>query len=65
MSHDDAHGPKVETLGVLEAEERILEESGWEHDLVLGGRVVGVDGGRGHGPFRPLHRLVQLTKIRL
>jgi hypothetical protein len=29
-------------------------------DLILGGSVVGVNGGRGHTPLVPLHLLIQL-----
>ena len=29
----------------------------------LGGRVVGVDGGRGHAPPGPVDRLVQLLEV--
>ena len=37
MAHDDPHGSVIEAFGVVEAEERDLEDSGGKHDLVLGG----------------------------
>ena len=33
MPHDNAHGAEVEALGVVEAEEGELEDTGREHDL--------------------------------
>ena len=63
MAHDHAHGAVVEALRPVEAEEGRLEDARGEDDLVLEGRVVSVDGGRGHPPLVLFHLLVQLLQI--
>ena len=57
MAHDHAHGAVVEALRPVEAEEGRLEDTRGEDNLVLEGCVVSVDGGRGHPPLCPVHRL--------
>ncbi len=52
----------VERRVGLRVEERRLQDRRREHDLVLGGVVVGVDGLRGHAPLGAIDRLTDLVQ---
>lgn len=65
VPHDDADRAVVEAARVLETEEGHLQDPGRKHDLVLGGRVIGVDLRRRHAPPRPVDQLIQLAHVLL
>ena len=46
-------------LGVVE---RSLKDSGREHDFIVEGIVVGIDGLRSHAPFRAVYRLAPFSE---
>ena len=63
VAHHDPHGPVVEALRSVEIEERRLEDSSGEDDLVLERSVVSIDCGRGHPPLVLLYGFVQFSQI--
>jgi len=65
VTHDHAHGPEVQALGVVDVEEGRLQDARGKDDLVLGGRVVGVHRLRGHAPIGLVHRLVEAFQVAL
>lgn len=65
MTDDDANAAVVQAFRIVEVEKRHLQDAGWKDDLILGGRVVSVDGRWAHRPPSLVHGLIQSLEILL
>ena len=63
MADHRADAAIIHRIVGLGIEERRLQDGGGKDDLVEGGIVIGVDGGRRHAPFGAIHRLVDAVEF--